>query len=146
MSSSDDRFKARKKSCIQAFASDLDNTFEIKCIIRDISRSGCKIVTSQVRKLPEFILLVPEGFKQPLSGKIVWRKDKFAGVTFLSKTSDENLSRMGEFIVDDHWNGDEFIIDDHWNCEEEDEPMLLDLKVRPMSYSGRLANSKRRTK
>ena len=146
MSSSDERFKARKKTSIQAFASDLDNTFEIKCIIRDISRSGCKIVTSQVRELPEFILLVPEGFEQPINGKIVWRKDKFAGVAFLSKTGDENLSRMGEFIVDDHWNGDEFIIDDHWNCEEEDEPMLLDLKVRPMSYSGRLANSNRRTK
>ena len=146
MSSSDDRFKARKKSCIQAFASDLDNTFEIKCIIRDISRSGCKIVTSQVRKLPEFILLVPEGFKQPLSGKIVWRKDKFAGVTFLSKTGDENLSRIQEFIVDDYWNDDEFIVDDHWNCEEEDEPMLLDVKVRPMSYSGRLAKYNRRTK
>ncbi len=134
MSSSDIRFEARKKTCIQAFASDLDNTFEIKCIIRDISRSGCKIVTSQVGKLPEFILLVPEGFEQPLSGKIVWRKDKFAGVVFLSKTGDENLSRMNEVIVDDYWNGDEFIVDDHW------EPMLLDVEVRPMSYSGRLAN------
>jgi len=146
MSSSDDRFKERKKTCIQAFASDLDNTFEIKCIIRDISRSGCKIVTSQVRKLPEFILLVPEGFEQPLSGKIIWRKDKFAGVTFLSKTGDENLSLIQEFIVDDYWNDDEFIVDDHWNCEEEDEPMLLDVKVRPMSYSSRLAKYNRRTK
>ncbi len=98
MSSSDKRFKARKKACIQAFAFDLDYKFEIKCIIRDISRSGCKIVTSQVRKLPEFILLVPEGFKQPLSGKIVWRKDKLAGVAFLFVTGDEILSRTHEFI------------------------------------------------
>ena len=95
---------------MQAFAFDLDNTFETKCIIRDISRSGCKIVTSQIRKLPEFILLVPEGFEQPLSGKIVWRKDKFAGVAFLSKTGDEDLSRMDKFIVDDYWNGDEFFV------------------------------------
>ena len=98
MSSSDKRFKARKKACIQAFAFDLDNTFEIKCIIRDISRSGCKIVTSQVSDLPEFLLLVLEGIEQPLSGKIVWRKDKCAGVAFLSETGDENLSRMHEFI------------------------------------------------
>ncbi len=139
MSSSDDRFKARKKSCIQAFASDLDNTFEIKCIIRDISTSGCKIVTSQVMELPEFILLVLEDFKQPLSCKIVWRKDKFAEVAFLSKTGHE-------FMFDDYWNCDEFIVDDHWNCEEEDEPMLLGGMVRPLSYSERLANSKRRTK
>lgn len=135
MTSSDSRSEERRQVCVHAFASDLNNTFDIKCIIRDISSSGCMIVTSQVKALPEVILIVPEHFKHPLIGKIVWRNDKFAGVAFLSSTGDLNLVRMQKYYLENTWN-----------CEEGDEPTLLDGMVRPLSYADRLAKYNPRIK
>lgn len=57
---------------MQAFASDITDTFDVKCIIRDLSPQGCMIVSSQLQELPDLIQLIPEGFDQPLNGSIVW--------------------------------------------------------------------------
>jgi hypothetical protein len=56
------------------------------------------IVTSQVMALPEFILIVPERFKHPLSGKIVWRNDKSAGVGHL-----EIPPQISEILIHCHY-------------------------------------------
>lgn len=129
MSSSDNRCEQRKKACVQAFASDIDDTMDIKCIIRDISSRGCMIVTSHLHELPEIIQLMPQNFKQPLTGKIVWRKGKFAGVSFLSPTIDAVLASMQDPVGDD-----------------EEEPLLLEAATGPLNYADRLARYQPRVK
>ncbi len=112
---------------MQAFASDLTVTFDIKCIIRDVSESGCMIVSSQIHELPDLIQLVPEGFDQPLNGRIVWRKDKMAGISFLSANSNEVSERLNQFYYSAMLE------------TEEDEPLLLNCLARPLGNADRLA-------
>jgi len=83
------RVERRQKVCVQAFASDLGDTIDTKCVIRDVSKTGCKIVSSQIQDMPELIQLVAEGIDQPIRGKIVWRRGKIAGVCFEHACSDE---------------------------------------------------------
>lgn len=70
---------------IPAFASDVEDTLGIKCTIREVSRGGCRLVSTQLDDLPNIIHIVPEGFEKPLLGKIVWRDKKLAGVKFIDK-------------------------------------------------------------
>jgi len=83
------RAERRQKVCVQAFASDLGDAIDMKCVIRDVSKTGCRIVSSQIRDLPELIQLIVEGIDQPIRGKIVWRRGKMAGVCFEHACSDE---------------------------------------------------------
>jgi len=134
MSSSDNRSEERKKTCVQAFASDLKNSFDIKCIIRDVSNGGCMIVSSQLHELPDLIQLIPEGFSHPLSGKVVWRKDKMAGISFMSEDSGEIVDRLNEYYSAAFLKADG------------DEPILLECLARPLGYSDRLAKYNPRAK
>jgi len=79
----DRRTRARKKTLIHAFASDLSDKYDIKCVIRDVSQDGCRIVSSHIDDLPETIKIVPEGFAKPVIGKIIWKNEKVAGIKFL---------------------------------------------------------------
>lgn len=128
MSDFDNRYEERKRVCVQAFVSDANDTFNIKCIIRDISGTGCMIITSQIHELPDFVQLIPERFDQPLWGKIMWRNDKMAGISFLSRASKESLSLLHDCPSSAICEGDD------------DEPLLLGNTVRPMSYAERLAS------
>ena len=76
---------------IHAFASDIDNKYDVKCVIRDVSEGGCKIVSSCLDDLPDIIHVLPEGFATPILGKIVWRRKNIAGVQFLTDLDDESL-------------------------------------------------------
>lgn len=118
---------------MQAFASDILDTVDVKCIIRDVSKHGCMIVSSHVHDLPDLIQIVPESFNKPLNGKIVWRKDKTAGILFLE--DDEEVAEIAR----------EFCGDMIANLEE-DEPLNLAALIRPLSYSDRLTryNSQQR--
>jgi signal transduction histidine kinase len=78
------RSEPRKKALIHAFVSDREDVVDLKCIIRDISKGGCRIATSYIQDLPRIIEIVPEGFDRPITGKIIWRNTKVAGVKFLS--------------------------------------------------------------
>ncbi len=80
----DYRVEPRKNALIHAFVSDRGDISNLKCVIRDISKSGCQIASSYIDDLPRIIEIVPEGFDKPLTGKIVWRNSKTAGVEFLS--------------------------------------------------------------
>ena len=84
----DNRNARRKKALIHAFASDLKDVYDVKCVIRDVSKTGCRIVSGQLDDLPETIKLLPEGFSKPVFGRIVWRDEKIAGVHFLDGDSD----------------------------------------------------------
>lgn len=119
---------------MQAFASDITDTFDVKCIIRDLSPKGCMIVTSQLQELPDLIQLIPEGFDQPLNGSIVWRKDKQAGISFLSPSSDEAFDRMNQYYLTAELEADD------------DEPLILECVARPLGYSDRLAKYNPRAK
>lgn len=127
MTNIDKRSEPRMKVCLQAFAFDTKESFNIKCIIRDVCGNGCMIITSQLHELPEFIQLVPEGFNQPLNGKIVWRDDKKAGISFLAPTSDDVLSLLKDYRTS---------ISEH----DPDDPILLEARVQPLGYAERLAN------
>jgi signal transduction histidine kinase len=85
----------RKKVALHAFASDIDDVVDVKCMIREMSKGRCRIASNHVDDLPRIIHLLPEGFERPLLGKIIWRTSKVAGVQFI----DENEAReLGEKI------------------------------------------------
>ena len=86
-----DRAERRRKTAIHAFASDVDEKYEVKCIIREVSRTGCRIVTNALDDLPDIIHLLPEGFDKVIAGRIVWRDKHMAGVEFLTNSQDEGL-------------------------------------------------------
>ena len=87
----EERGKRRIKTAIHAFASDIDNKYGVKCVIREVSGGGCKIVTNCMDDLPDIIHVIPEGFESPILGKIVWRDKNIAGVQFLMDMDDESL-------------------------------------------------------
>ena len=78
------RQEPRKKALIHAFVSDRADITDLKCVIRDISKSGCRIASSYIEHLPRIIEIFPVGFDKPLTGKIIWRNSKVAGIEFLS--------------------------------------------------------------
>lgn len=135
MASSDNRSEERTKACVQAFASDFKDSFDIKCIIRDVSSSGCMIVSSQIHELPDLIQLIPEGFDHPLNGLVVWRKNKQAGISFMSANSDETCDRLNQYYFSAMLESD-----------DDDEPLQLDCLVRPLGYADRLAKFNPRAK
>jgi hypothetical protein len=87
------REEQRKKALMHAFVSDREDIVDLKCAIREISKSGCCIATSFIQDLPRIIEITPEGFDQPMSGKIIWRNSKVAGVQFLSARELEEFER-----------------------------------------------------
>ena len=102
------RVAKRQKVCVQAFASDLGDAIDMKCVIRDVSKTGCKIVSSHIQDLPELIQLVAEGIDQPIRGKIVWRSGKIAGVCFEHACSDEvraNIETLYNSLREDEDDG-----------------------------------------
>ena len=123
----DNRTERRKKSCMQAFASDPQDTFNIKCIIRDVSPGGCMIVSSHLHELPDQIQLVPEGFKQPLLAQIAWRKGKTAGVSFIDPSLNPDLDDIQRYF--DSLDSDGRL----------DDALTLEATAQPAGYSDRLA-------
>jgi len=119
------RVERRQKVCVQAFASDLGDTIDTKCVIRDVSKTGCKIVSSQIQDMPELIQLVAEGIDQPIRGKIVWRRGKIAGVCFEHACSDEVRASI-ETLYNSLREDEEFDV------------LILGCEDQWLSYSARL--------
>lgn len=88
------RCETRKQSLIHAFVSDFNDLVDLKCVIRETSKNGCRIASSYVEDLPQLVRITPEGFEKPLVGKIVWRDAKFAGIQFVSATEAEALQKL----------------------------------------------------
>jgi len=113
------RVEKRQKVCVQAFASDLGDAIDTKCVIRDVSKTGCKIISSQIRDLPELIQLIVEGIDQPIRGKIVWRRGKIAGVCFEHACSDEvrySIETLYNSLQEDEYEDDNVLT---LGCEDE---------------------------
>lgn len=78
----DTRAEKRLKLVFQAVVTDRNGEIELSCLIRDGSASGCRLVSGQVDILPKDILLKVKGIREPIPGRIMWRRKKMAGVKF----------------------------------------------------------------
>ena len=85
----ENRQDPRAKVILRGVVSGLQEIYGIDCAIRDVSISGCKIVTSRVPTLPEQVLLTVEGLNRPVKSKLVWRETKTAGLKFIWNETDE---------------------------------------------------------
>lgn len=122
------RSEERNQACIHAFASNLGDTLVVKCVIRDVSTKGCRIVTSRINELPEVIQLIPEGFEAPIRGVVVWKRNNMAGVCFEHGCDDDVRSRIEKLYASVHGG------------EEEDDVLVLGQTHEPLSYSERMKN------
>ena len=68
----DSRENPRASAILHGVVSGLQEVCCVDCAIRDVSISGCKIVTSRVPTLPEQHLLTVEGLDRPVKCKLVW--------------------------------------------------------------------------
>ncbi len=85
----DKRQDPRINTILRGVVSGLNDLCGVDCAIRDISTSGCKIVSSRVSFLPEQVLLTVEGLNRPVKSKLVWRETKTAGLKFIWNETDE---------------------------------------------------------
>ena len=86
----ENRTKHRKRALIPAFVSDTKDSFDVACLIRDMSKTGCRLVSKQIADLPDVVHIVPEGFRGPIVGRIVWRQEKIAGISFEPDTPEDD--------------------------------------------------------
>ena len=63
-------------------------TKAIDCIIRDVSRSGCKLESEDINDLANDLCLAINGFRETIRGHIVWRDGNYAGVRFIRDAAD----------------------------------------------------------
>ncbi|MEM8744613.1 MAG: ATP-binding protein [Pseudomonadota bacterium] len=87
------RQEPRKAALMHAFVSDRADSIDTKCVIREISKGGCRVTSSYLEDLPRVVRVLPEGFETPLTGKIIWRNKKFAGIQFISEAEADELER-----------------------------------------------------
>lgn len=95
------RVETRYKVSLRAMVSSPEFKEQIPCLIRDASRSGCRIVSSKAYRLPSHISLHVESFTNPIEGTVVWRTARMAGVHFLKAVSTDMLAANAEPLVDD---------------------------------------------
>ncbi len=126
-SSSDKRVEPRRKAHIPAFISNLDETFQMRCIIRDVSEHGCQLVASRVHEIPDEFHLTPVGFEEPLSGRVMWRDRKTMGAVLSLKDTESEFATAGSFLSScvENMNDDDVLV-----LGEEPPP--------PMSYDRRM--------
>lgn len=92
------------------------------------------IVSSHLHELPDRIQLVPEGFKEPLLGQIVWRKGKTAGVSFIDPSLNPDLDEMHQRL------------DSPDAAEDDGDVLTLEAFAKPAGYSDRLSRYKPQAK
>lgn len=76
------RVETRYKVTLRATVSSPESKEQMPCLIRDASRSGCRIVASKAHRLPDHISLHIESLSAPIEGTVVWRSARMAGVHF----------------------------------------------------------------
>ncbi|MHA1164009.1 MAG: ATP-binding protein [Alphaproteobacteria bacterium] len=98
----DRRQQLRKKVILHAFISDRGGDVNVKCVIREISKNGCRIATTYVEHLPRVVQIIPEGFDNPITGKIIWRTSKVAGIQFISEEEALELDKTQPVPAREH--------------------------------------------
>ncbi len=87
MENTGQRQARRSKLALPAAVCDRQRQNSIHCMIHDGSISGCKIVSREVPKLPDKILMIVPDLVQSIQGRIVWRTDNSAGIQFEWETN-----------------------------------------------------------
>ena len=82
MSDSESRSEVRKDVSIPATMRSKDGLYSTSCLICDVSKQGCQILTRSTVEMPDTICLFVDGLKAPREGQIVWRVEHRAGVKF----------------------------------------------------------------
>lgn len=89
MSNTEERRVERRRSVfLQADVSTLDGLRIGNCSIRDTSRSGCKIISSEIDHLPDELVLSIRGLGETFVGRVTWRETDMAGIEFLNDVQD----------------------------------------------------------
>lgn len=126
------RAEPRKLVRLHAFVSDLEEKIEVKCMIRDVSKNGCKLVARELLDLPNNIRITPEGFEEPIRGKIIWRQEKIVGVRFIKESEQKRARNIESYMagLETQKEYDDIIILD----DEEKAP------PKPLSFWARMKN------
>jgi len=123
----DKRFETRHKAHIPAFISNLDETFQLRCIIRDVSEHGCQLVASRTHEIPDEFHLTPAGFDEPLNGRVMWRDRKTIGAVLSLKDSKSEFDSAGSLLsscVEENTDQDVLVLG-----EEQQQPMSYDSRM-----------------
>lgn len=70
----------------------------LKCYVRDASATGCKLVTSHARDLPDKFEIVIQGIEQQIPARVVWRSNKQLGLKFRWPARPEPVDQAGECL------------------------------------------------
>ncbi len=84
------RRERRRKVSIHAWVSGQNASDGLRCEIVDASQSGCRLSGGMLHTLPDDVSLQIPGLDAPVSGRIVWRANDFAGVKLLWRFSNGN--------------------------------------------------------
>lgn len=55
----------------------------IRCVVRDLSPSGAKIVLEGALTLPQEFTLAIDGYTAPAHARLAWQNENEAGITFV---------------------------------------------------------------
>ena len=125
MSKQDKRSEIRHRALIPAFASDLNETFQLRCLIRDVSESGCQLVSSKFYEIPDVFHLTPDGFSMPVCGRVMWQDHKMIGVQLQSEAN-ETVSSQSLLSSEQLMSSDDGVL------------LLGEEQKRPLTYEERL--------
>jgi len=58
------------------------------CSIQDTSRTGCKIISDDIDKIPDELVLSIRGLDETFVGRVIWREKDMIGIEFLNDVQD----------------------------------------------------------
>ncbi|MEP1931705.1 MAG: PilZ domain-containing protein [Roseibium sp.] len=76
------RGEKRQRVLISAIVSCPQSALTMKCKIVDASKSGCRLESEKIARLPQELEISIPGLDVPMTGNIVWRSANQAGVKF----------------------------------------------------------------
>ncbi|MFQ5626146.1 MAG: PilZ domain-containing protein [Methyloligellaceae bacterium] len=82
------RVDRRHRVFLQADVCTLDGLRIGNCSIRDTSRTGCKIMSSDLDQIPDELVLSIRGLDETFVGRVMWRDADMAGIEFLNDVRD----------------------------------------------------------
>ena len=81
------RIERRRRVFLQASVCAMDGSQIMNCSIQDTSRSGCKIISDELDRIPDELVLCIRGLGETFVGRVMWRDTDMAGIEFISDTS-----------------------------------------------------------
>lgn len=66
----------------------------LRCLIRDVSLSGCRVVSRHLPYLSGLVSIQMPHITEVLDGRIVWRRDNVAGIEFIWGSAGGRRDRM----------------------------------------------------